>query len=81
MSTRIVINEAAVKALMHEPVDMIRDRVAAIAEACNADSSWGGYDSDAEVTEQGAMGIVWSIGENDDEARENRMVRNLGAGG
>lgn len=81
MSIRIVINEDAVHELMHQTVGLLAEKGAAIAAACNAESSWGGYESDAEVTEIGAMAVVWTIGEHDDEARQNRLVRNLGAGG
>ena len=80
-AVRVVVNPAAATELMHLTLPVIEEKVAAIAEACNADSSWGGYDSAAEVTAIGAMGVVWSIGDHDDEHRRNRLVMNLGAGG
>lgn len=81
VSVEVEVHEAAIHTLMHMPIGVISQRVAAIAEACNAESTWGGYKSAAEVTDIGAMGVVWSIGDHDDEARRNRLVRNLGAGG
>lgn len=77
----VTVNEAAVHQLMHECIGIVSARGAAVAAACNAESSWGGYESAAEVTDIGAMAVVWSIGDHDDEARQNRLVMNLGAGG
>jgi hypothetical protein len=79
--TRVVVDPGAVTELMHQCIDIVAERGQAIAAACNAESSWGGYESAAEVTYVGAMAVVRSIGEHDDEARTNRLVRNLGAGG
>lgn len=81
MAVRVVFNPAAVPVLMHSAVGILGQRAAAIASACNGESSWGGYESDAEVTSIGAIAVVWSIGEHDDEARQQRLVRNLGAAG
>lgn len=59
------------------------DRISkAIAAACNKDSSWGGYYGRA-VGKGRARGRVWNVKKDasDDETRNNRMIRNLRAGG
>jgi hypothetical protein len=43
-------------------------------------SSWGGYEWETEVWPDGPVGRVWSIDEAADEARAQRLIRNLDAG-
>jgi hypothetical protein len=81
-NVKVVVHEGAVHELLTSTAvqrDLER-RGAAIAAACNADSAWGGYDSGPVPGDPTAKVNVWSIGENDDEARRNRLVRNLDAG-
>jgi hypothetical protein len=81
-SVKVVIHEAAVRELLTSAAvqsDLER-RGAGIAAACNADSTWGGYESGPVPGDPTAKVNVWSIGADDDEARRNRLVRNLDAG-
>lgn len=56
-------------------------RAAAIAEACNAESSWGGYFSEVDLGDPDhPVARVWSADARDDEARDQRILRNLDAG-
>lgn len=82
MADRLKINRAALDALTSGPqsLALALGSAKAIADACNAESSWGGYEFDGEVGPDGAEARVFSIGENDDDARRDRMVRNLDAG-
>jgi hypothetical protein len=80
--TRIVLNQRNIDKLPTLPkvvADTAR-RTKAIADACNSQSSWGGYRSEVEVYDDGPHGRVWSIDEASDEARAQRLVRNLDAG-
>lgn len=59
----------------------IARRAEAVADACNAESSWGGY----KATHGGrsrARSSVWTVEPEAvaDNARNNRIVRNLDAG-
>lgn len=60
---------------------MLEQRARAIADACNSDSSWGGYFY--AVTKDGvrARARIWSADDRNDEARDQRLIRNLDAGG
>lgn len=61
----------------------IERRAAAVAAACNADSTWGGYKSGPEAQNQSrAAANVWTVsaGAREDNARNQRMIRNLQAG-
>lgn len=60
----------------------IETRAAAIRDACNAQSSWGGYKSGPESENWRASANVWTIdaGGTQTEARANRMLRNVDAG-
>lgn len=62
-----------------EAVEMVKEKAGSIAEACNSQSSWGGYFSSANTTGERARGHVWSADNRNDEARDQRMVRNLDA--
>lgn len=57
-------------------VDLER-RAQAIADACNADSTWGGYHAD--VGRDGKSAQVWSADARNDEARDQRLLRFLDA--
>lgn len=65
-------------------VEDVARRTKAIADACNAESSWGdpkvggGYFHRAQASP--TLGRVWSIDKQRDESRKNRMIRNLDAG-
>ncbi len=63
-----------------EALEMVRSKGEAIAEACNSDSSWGGYFSAATTDGDRARARVWSADNRNDEARDQRLVRNLDAG-
>ena len=74
---RIVVNPNFLQEITAEigPADL-EARAAAVADACNRDSSWGGYYSGA-----GSDGTVrvWSADARSDEARDQRLLRNLDA--
>lgn len=60
-------------------LELIKAKAKAIADACNAESSWGGYASAAAIHPDRVRGTVWSYDNRDDEARDNRMIKNLDA--
>ena len=79
--TRIVVNRRNIEKLPTLPAavaDLTR-RVGDVEDACNVQSSWGGYASEVEVTADGPVGRVWSFDEAADEARAQRLLRNLDA--
>jgi hypothetical protein len=79
--TRIVLNRRNIDKLPTTPAvvaDTAR-RTRSVEEACNAQSSWGGYASEVDVYADGPVGRVWSIDEAADEARAQRLLRNLDA--
>lgn len=79
---RLVLDRRNIDRLATSPeaVVDVRRRVEAMAAACNSQSSWGGYESEVDVDGRGVVGRVWSIDEASDEARAQRLVRNLDAG-
>ena len=80
-TTRIVLNDKNIDKLPTLPkavADLAR-RVGAVEDACNSQSSWGGYRSEVEEWPDGPVGRVWSIDEASDEARQQRLIRNLDA--
>jgi hypothetical protein len=81
-TTRIVLNDRNIDRLPTLPaaVQDVARRTKAIENACNSQSSWGGYASEVEVTPDGPFGRVWSYDEASDEARAQRLIRNLDAG-
>jgi hypothetical protein len=81
-TTRIVLNDRNIDLLPTLPaaVQDVARRTKAIENACNSQSSWGGYASEVEVTADGPFGRVWSYDEANDEARAQRLIRNLDAG-
>lgn len=70
--------EALVKS--EEGLAIVAAKAEAIAAACNAESSWGGYASSARIDSDRARAHVWSFDNRVDEARDNRILRNLDAG-
>jgi hypothetical protein len=81
---RVVISRAGLRALMLNS-DLVTPRAEAIADACNSESSWGGYASAASNQSRiRARAHVWSYASQDGTGtteRANRMVRNLDSGG
>ena len=71
-------NPAGLAAIDAAASRLLEERAAAIAEACNRDSSWGGYHSAPSSDGQAAQ--VWSADARNDEARDQRLIRNLDAG-
>lgn len=80
--TKVVVHSDASDALLNSEAvaEMLADMASAIEAACNTDSSWGGYASAVETSGDRPVGRVWSIGRHDDEARRQRLIRNLDAG-
>ena len=79
--TRIVLNDRNIDSLPTQP-KMVADvtrRTAAVADECNRQSSWGGYAYEVETSDDGPVGRVWSFDEAADEARAQRLLRNLDA--
>lgn len=60
-------------------LDIISAKVDAIRDACNDQSSWGGYASGAAVHPDRVRGTIWSYDDRVDETRDNRLLRNLDA--
>lgn len=58
--------------------DDLERRAQAIADACNNNSSWGGYIAAAGA--DGKTAQVWSADGRDDEARDQRLIRFLDHG-
>lgn len=70
--------EAEVAALYH---DEVLGRAEAIADACNADSTWGGYlSADSTHSDRWPHATVWSADGRNDEGRDARTLRHLDAG-
>lgn len=72
---------AGLRAIDRSPqaLALVEAKVKAIADACNAESSWGGYAFAAAIHPDRVRGTVWSYDNRVDEARDNRMIRNLDA--
>lgn len=78
---RVVVDKSAVEQLTNgdEAKSDVERRAEAIADACNGESEWGGYYSAAiDGNEAGAN--VWSSDNRNDDARDQRMIRNMSAG-
>lgn len=84
MATRLRFNLADFERIRTEEKVLadLRARAERIKDACNAQSSWGGYYSAATVAGGRARARVWSIGPKarEDNARNQRLIRNLDAG-
>lgn len=79
---RVKISRAALRELMQTEA-LVAGRTKAIEDACNGQSSWGGYASSVNTDGTRARGTVWSYARQDGKGtteRANRMVRNLDAG-
>lgn len=78
------VNKKAMVALMRHPavVNDLARRAKAVAEACNAQSKWGGYEWDVDTSGSRPRARVFNIKHDasDDEARNNRMIRSLDFG-
>jgi hypothetical protein len=81
-TVRVVTNKRNIDKLDTLPTTIadVTGRVQAIENACNAQSTWGGYASEVEVFDDGPHGRVWTIDEFTNEARAQRLIRNLDAG-
>ena len=81
---KIKFQRGAIRKMLTSPEARadIQRRAEAVAQACNSQSSWGGYEASQQPGRNRARSIVWTIeGEAvADNARNNRIVRNLGAG-
>lgn len=75
---RIDWNREGFRDLMRDP-SLVEGRGERVADACNAESSWGGYYHATTVSDVRARSRVWSIGGNG-ETRQQRLIRNLDAG-
>lgn len=81
---RVQVRRRGIQQIMTSPKMRaeIERRAAAVAAACNAQSSWGGYESGAESLNRiRASANVWTtdLRATRDEARSNRMIHNLGS--
>lgn len=56
---------------------LVNDLAKQTADAANAESTWGGYDHADASDNDRARARVWSYDDRNDEARDNRMIRNL----
>lgn len=75
--TRVVYNLAGLAEIKRLAGALLAERARAIEAACNADSSWGGYHSAVDAS--GMSARVWSADRRNDEARDQRLLRNLDA--
>jgi len=79
---RLEFNREALRQIMSGPEAraLVNGMADATRDACNAESSWGGYESADASDDIRARARVWSYDNRNDEARDNRMIRNLDAG-
>lgn len=77
------INRRAIVAMLRDPgvVDTLEAAAAAVADAANAESEWGGYEYEVDTSGARPTARVWNIkhGASDDEARNNRLIKALNA--
>lgn len=78
---RVQMDPGAIREIMSGSAAraVIDGRAAAVAGACNAQSSWGGYAWADASTGVRANAKVWSYGRNDSVTRKNRLIANIGA--
>ena len=57
---------------------LLRRSAQQIADACNAESSWGGYD--VSVDERAVRVMTHDRHATGDDQRSNRLIRNMDAG-
>jgi hypothetical protein len=81
---RVVMKRGAIDRLLSDPRvrEDLNRRAQAIADACNAESSWGGYRWAPEELNKRPSANVWSYSAHAraDNARSNRLLRALDAG-
>lgn len=82
MGAVVKISRRGIRDLMvsTEAKRLIHERAQAVTDACNAESSWpdwGGYDWADESDSIRARARIWTVKQT--EAREQRLIRNLGA--
>lgn len=81
---RLKFNAGAIRRLMEDPAVAadVASRAAAVADAANAGSSWGGYEYEVSTAGARPRARVWNVksGAADDESRNNRLIRSLDAG-
>lgn len=85
MATRFEANPAAIRQILNSSRmrDAVEEAAERVKDACNGESSWGGYESGMEETNRKrAAANVWTIDTRAarEEARHNRMLRNIGRG-
>lgn len=77
---RLDINLDAISQLRGDP-GILAGRGEAIAAACNAESQWGGYHATpVEFDGHTSFQRVYAADGRNDEARDNRLIKNLDAG-
>ena len=77
----IVIHTDALAEVKRLAAEELGARAAAIAGACNAESSWGGYFSELDLGNPDfPVARVWSADDRGDESRDQRILRFLDAG-
>ena len=81
---RLRFNPIAPRILLSNPKMKaeIAKRTEAISDACNSDSSWGGYNFEVDTEGDRPVGRVWSIGKSDRPGgdRALRLIQNLDRG-
>lgn len=80
---RVVGNRAGIRAAMAAVAPDLGRRAQAVADACNASSSWGGYVVVRDDTPVRPRFVVINIkpAAAADESRNNRLLRNVSRGG
>lgn len=78
---KITAKPGAVRQIEQSPAVKadLRRRANAFADACNAESSWGGYEAFDDTDEDRPRTGVVNIAEHSNEARNLRLLRNLDA--
>lgn len=78
---RVKINRDGFREMRTSPaaLALVTERAERIAGACNAASSWGGYEVRSNVNGNRARAQVWTIEREAvvDNARNNRIIREL----
>ena len=80
---KVKVNRDEFRRLRTSPaaLALVASRAEAIAAACNAASSWGGYEARSSAAGNRARAQVWTIEREAvvDNARNQRLIRNIGA--
>lgn len=79
---RVKMSKNGLRDLMSGPeaIAMLERKAEAITNACNGDSSWGGYEHADRSSSTRARQHIWSADARNDEPRDQRLFRNLDAG-